>query len=203
MNFLENFLGEIKDENQPKSKINRKISRKRLYWLAILILAGILLIFLGSGTKEPEISEEVVQGESIAVSAGIYQEEQEIAASLKQILEQISGVGQVEVTVRLNNSHQKQYALNSANSNKTIEESDQSGGSRITREENDSSDILVVQGDQVPVVLAEEGAEIAGVLVVAEGADDPALKRTLFEAVRQALGLEACKIEILAGKGAE
>ncbi len=196
MNLWAKLQGDAQDKNS-------KVSRKRLYWLAVLIFIGILLIVWGSEDKETELPEQVVELDNKSVAAEIYQEEQEIASNLEDILGRISGVGKVQVTIRLNNSHQKQYAFNSANSQKTIEESDQKGGSRITREQNDSSDILVVQGDRVPVVLVEEGAEIAGVLVVAEGAENPVLKRRLFEAAKQALGLEACKIEVLAGKGAE
>ncbi|MGB9904897.1 MAG: hypothetical protein ACPLQO_09570, partial [Desulfotomaculales bacterium] len=55
---------------------------------------------------------------------------------------------------------------------------------------------------EVPVVEEERASQIAGVLIIAEGAKDPVIKANLFRAAQVALGVEPQRIFVLpAGKG--
>ncbi|HPU36274.1 MAG TPA: hypothetical protein PLA91_05715, partial [Bacillota bacterium] len=52
-------------------------------------------------------------------------------------------------------------------------------------------------GEERPVVEREVAPQVAGVLVVAEGAGDSRIKARLFEATRVALGVDPQKILVL------
>jgi stage III sporulation protein AG len=56
-------------------------------------------------------------------------------------------------------------------------------------------------GSDTPVVVSQTSPEIAGVLVLADGANDPVLKEKLVQAVETVLDLPAYKVIVLPRKG--
>jgi len=116
------------------------------------------------------------------------------------MLEQISGAGRVEVTIQLATSTHNDYAINSDTGLKTTMEEDQNGGTREITENTGSSIVVITgssQGQEKPVVKREVAPEVAGVLVVAEGAREPVVKADLFRAVQVALGIQPHKIVVM------
>ncbi|MCL6639637.1 MAG: hypothetical protein K6T80_08185, partial [Firmicutes bacterium] len=112
----------------------------------------------------------------------------------------VEGAGRVEVSVRLQASTRAEYAVNTTSGKKTTQEKDQSGGSRVITEDTGSGQLVMNrsgQGIEAPVVERETAPQVAGVLVVAEGAGDAAVKAKLFEASRVALGIEPQKILVV------
>ncbi|MDD4237840.1 MAG: hypothetical protein PHT62_04720, partial [Desulfotomaculaceae bacterium] len=116
------------------------------------------------------------------------------------MLRQVEGAGQVEASVRLSGSTREEYAVNTTTGKKTTQERDQTGGTRLTTEDNSSSQLVMNRsgtGGEQPVVEREAAPQVAGVLVVAEGAGEARVKAKLFEATRVALGIEPHKIMVL------
>lgn len=197
--FLINILNNSGDGNYPP-----KLQKQKLLWLAGIIALGIILLIAGSyGSQErnqqpkTQIREET---ESIISNLSMMdQEEKNLAGNLKKILTQIEGAGQLDVTIRLATSRQDLYAVNTTSGRKTTEEKDQVGGTRLTTENTDSGQLVLVRNGQeeAPVVEEARCAQIAGVLVVAQGAKDPEIKGRLFKAVQVALGIEPQKVLIL------
>ncbi|WP_114679237.1 hypothetical protein [Desulfotruncus alcoholivorax] len=185
--------------------------RNRQFWLLLLLLMlGVLLMMLGScGTGKPAPGYTQPQGgqkpeDAVKTSAAgdslMSKEEKALAMELQQMLEDVSGAGRVEVSVNLATSTYNNYAINTTSGLKTTQEKDQSGGTRQITENTNSGTVVLSKSDQGyegPVLEREMAPEVAGVLVVAEGAGDPRVKADLFRAAQVALGVEPQKVIVL------
>ncbi len=178
---------------------------RRNLWLAALGLLGIvLLVIANTGVSKPAgvQPEQVLPGSTAGEKAvnNMSLEEEQISSKLREMLRQIDGAGKVEVSVRLSGSTREDFAVNTTTGKKTTQERDQTGGTRLTTEDT-SSDQLVMNrsetGEERPVVEREVAPQVAGVLVVAEGAGDSRIKARLFEATRVALGVDPQRILVL------
>jgi len=182
------------------------------FWLLVgAVLLGITLMLWG-GSGSGDTAAERNQTPADAQLSGrestyfpstgsmMTAEEREIAAELQRMLEQIAGAGRVEVTVQLATSTHSDFAVNSDTGVKTTVEEDQNGGTREITENTGTSTVVITgegQGLEKPVVSREIAPEVAGVLVVAEGAGEPAVKAGLFRAVQVALGIQPHKIVVM------
>ncbi|MTI79974.1 MAG: hypothetical protein FH758_03660 [Firmicutes bacterium] len=193
------------------------LNKKKLKWLGTLlgVSIGLLLVVSGNpfnnnpsnppssgtGVSEERKSEESVEHNPQLNSAD---EEKYLAEKLQQMLELVEGAGKVNVTVRLESSSRADYAINTTTGTKTTQEKDQAGGTRVLTEDTDTSQLVLIKensGAEVPVLNQEFAPEVAGVLVVAEGASNPETKAKIFRAVKVALGVEPQKIMVLAKEG--
>ncbi|MEG6615895.1 hypothetical protein V6C27_05565 [Peptococcaceae bacterium 1198_IL3148] len=144
-------------------------------------------------SQDKEINTTISQPNMMA-------EEKYLADKLQQMLAMVEGAGDVQVTVRLASSSRSEYAINTSTGTKTTEEKDQAGGTRVQTEGNDTGQLVLIKdndGKEIPVLQQETAPNVSGVLVVATGASDPAIKTELFRAVRVALGVEPQKILVL------
>jgi len=183
---------------------------KKFWSIALLLLLGIMLMLVGSCDSLFRSNTNNAQQDGSTVDSSsqpgtlskslMTQEEKELAEELHQMLEQVAGAGQVKVTVQLASSTNNDYAINTTTGLKTTEEKDQSGGSRQVTENTDTSTVVIARSDQgleKPVVQKEVAPDVAGILVVAQGADTPRVKADLFRAVQVALGVEPHRIVVL------
>ncbi|HHX51193.1 MAG TPA: stage III sporulation protein AG, partial [Clostridia bacterium] len=89
--------------------------------------------------------------------------------------------------------------------NRTIDEKDQGGGSRDTTENNSTGQIVLLKsgqaGKEQPVIIQEERPAIRGILVVADGAKDPLIRKKLLRAVETVLDLDVHRISVFSRKG--
>lgn len=187
-------------------------SKNRQFWLMlILFLLGVMLLLLGSCSNDnvgsgpdnkTSVNNKSLETNKTLTSSNsvMTREEKELAAELRQMLELVSGVGKVDVTVQLASSTHSDYAINTTTGLKTTEEKDQGGGSRQITENTDSRTVVIARGSQgfeEPVITKEMAPDVAGILVVAEGAEVPQVKANLFRAAQVALGVEPHKIIVL------
>ncbi len=194
--FLESFFGK-----------NSVLVKKPEYWLKICLLglAGIVLLVIGNtGNAGHQTGEGTPPGEEVVIPAAdqpaaIKKEEDDLAERLQTILRKVEGAGAVEVTVRLAGSTRTEYAVNAATGKRTTEERDKAGANRLTTEDNNNGQVVVVRDGQreAAVVEREEAPRILGVLVVADGAIHPDVKDKIFQAARVALGVDAHRVLVL------
>lgn len=171
-----------------------------------LFVIGIALIssWGGNEKKTADPPEDEISQNMESVSAGRYSSLDDLEISLEKRLEstlsQIKGAGQVDVTVFLATGPKYEYAVNVTTNERSINERDQSGGTRVTTETTEDGQLVVIRsepsGGEAPVVAREYKPEVQGVLVVAEGADNPKIKARLISAVQTALDLETHKIDV-------
>lgn len=114
---------------------------------------------------------------------------------LSQVLAQIKGVGAVQTKLTLKSEGTKIYATNERVETRQTQEKDQNGTTRNITEQ--SSDRQLVLSNNTPVLEESKRPEIVGVLVIAEGASDPAIEENLSQAVTGLLGIPASRVTIL------
>ena len=167
-------------------------SRWSRYILVILICIGMLALIWPMGKNESvQVSEE-------STSGSVERSQQNISQELENILSQVKGAGQVRVSISLNSDGLKSYASNTKNDVRETVEQDNKGGDRQVREENISSEIAVSGGSAL--LVEEKAPQITGVLVVADGANDPVVKEELGEATAALLNLSPHQIRVLPRK---
>lgn len=190
---------------QGKNRFPSKDQGRRNLWLAGLAAIGImLLVFSGLSGGSPPARQSSQQEKPVPPAQGVksnmYLEEEQLGKKLCEMLRQVDGAGQVEVSVRLSGSTRAEYAVNTTTGKKTTQERDQSGGTRLTTEDTGSGQVVMNRngvGGEEPVVEREVAPQVAGVLVVAEGARDARVRAKLFEAAQVALGIEPQKILVV------
>ncbi|SHE62165.1 hypothetical protein [Desulforamulus putei] len=207
MSWLKNLVGDGEAGGPKKEQM------KKIKLMAAAAVVGIGLLFLGGlGDDKPDrtpppVKEKAAANENRSNPArtAMASEEEYLSQRLCQMLEQVEGAGKVKVTVRLQNSTRTEYAINTTTGKKTTQEKDQSGGTRVLTEDTDSGQLVLVtrNGEETPVMSREVAPTVAGVLVVADGAGDPAVKARLFRATQVALGVEPQKVIVMARKAGE
>ncbi|MGE5405348.1 MAG: hypothetical protein ACM3PP_10485 [Candidatus Saccharibacteria bacterium] len=159
--------------------------------LAILVVAGVALILLPSGTPEPSTTSAVKT--ATATTSG--NSAQSIENELNQVLQEIDGAGLVTTRVTLASDGEKSYASNDRRETRKTQEKDPDGTTRSITEENIDRELVMANSAAVPV--ENKSPVIKGVLVVAEGAADPAVAENLAQAVTGLLGIDASRVRVL------
>ena len=198
-------------------------SKWKLYWmsklkkpkkeqLVVLLLFGVLLVVIalptttgtmGADKKEADISG--TQGAAGTDTATLTYEEQ-LEKRLSAILSQVAGAGRVEVMVTLESRGERIVEKDTPESRKSVEETDSSGGSRTTDEQDWGEETVYYEdgsGGKSPYVVKELEPNIEGVLVLAEGGDSAVVKQELLEAVQALFPIEAHKVKIMKLEGAK
>ncbi len=179
-------------------------------YLLILGFLGILLVVLGNlvGQEKPvRLPSQDAQpqaGWEGAVSASpLSSLEEAMEKRLGEILSRVEGAGQVRVKVFLAGTGETVYATNEMVRTVKTTEADAEGGTREVVEEEQSQEVVYERldgGREKPATVQTRGAEIRGVLVVAEGAADSRVKARLTSAVQSLLDLPAYRIAVLPGR---
>jgi stage III sporulation protein AG len=117
----------------------------------------------------------------------------DIETNLSQILAQIKGAGRVDVMITFESGVEQVYAYSTdTQTNRTND------GAKETSVVVDKNTIVVTNGQ--PVIIKEIMPLIKGVLVVAEGADNAAVRLQLLKAVQALLEVKPANVEIFAMK---
>jgi stage III sporulation protein AG len=118
---------------------------------------------------------------------------------LSRLLAQVEGIGKTEVMLTLKSSGKKiveKDTQQSQSGTSSAAEGDDTGSWQ-----NSSSESTVVSressGAESPYVTEELEPEVAGVLVIAQGAGDARVAAEITEAVEALFGVEAHKIKVM------
>ena len=170
------------------SDIKRKIAdrlKKGKYVLAVVVL-GLILILWPQNKQTQTADSQQTQDEF-----SLEQEEEKISRALSEI----EGAGEVSVVLTLDVSTRNVLAEDTQTSS---EESDNG-------KKSDSSVTTVIlspkSSQQEAVVLHRIYPEYRGALVVAQGADNAAIKLAITQAVAGLTGLSSDKITVVKMKG--
>lgn len=195
-----------------KSYWMSKLKKPKKEQLVVLLLFGVLLVVIalptttgtmGAEKKDADISG--TQGAAGTDTATLTYEEQ-LEKRLSAILSQVAGAGRVEVMVTLESRGERIVEKDTPESRKSVEETDSSGGSRTTDEQDWGEETVYYEdgsGGKSPYVVKELEPNIEGVLVLAEGGDSAVVKQELLEAVQALFPIEAHKVKIMKLEGAK
>lgn len=128
--------------------------------------------------------------------------ERPLEQRLKEMLENVVGVGTVDVLVTVDSTEETVVERNETRSSQTTQERDRNGGSRsIVSETRDGQVVIYDSGDgQTPVVTKRIKPRIRGVLIVARGAENAVVRRLITEAVQRGLNVPASRISVVPRK---
>ena len=174
--------------------------------LLILLLSGVLLLVItlpvSDGSGESERS-----GAAGEQSGGVLPGEEDyteyMERKLKDVLSKVSGVGEVEVMVTLRSTSEKVVEKDEEKESETVPEQDSQGGTR-TPSRNSSSGTTVFGEDgsgtssgQEPYVTKELTPIVEGVVVIAQGGDEPVTVQNITEAVQALFNVDTHKIKVM------
>lgn len=144
--------------------------------LVIIFIIGMILLIMPSG----KTSESKEIHNTIDVSKESIEEE------LEGIISKINGVGRVDVMVTLEDKGVTYYAqdeqIKKDENNKTTEKSHVFSKKSSTEE---------------PLIIKKTEPKISGILVCAEGAENPQVKSNIISAASALLGIKSHRIEVL------
>lgn len=165
----------------------------------ILILAGILLMVIAiptEGSKKQAVqtvqSEEKVTGREEGYVEGLERR-------LKNRLSQIEGAGRVEVMITLEDYGESVVEKDvEKNTSQRIQEGGENEKSTEKTEEVRQETVYQeLDREKEPFVGTERTPKIAGVLVVAQGADATAVKQNISEAVMALFQIDVNRIKVV------
>ncbi len=174
----------------------------------IVILLGILLCVISlpveksttksgiSDNENDKMSEQkkfVTDGQSLDY-VEIWEEK------LEESLLYIEGAGQVKVLITLKESEQKILAKDGTEDMSETAEADAAGGSRRTTQNRiEKKTIYTVdeRGQEVPYVVKTITPVVEGVVVIAQGADQPEVRQNIIEAIQVLFDIDMNKITIV------
>lgn len=166
--------------------------------MAVIVVAVMCMIVYGKewGNNSAAPINQVVQTSDTVEVTRISTLEKEMEKKLVQNLQQMSGVGSVQVSVTLSSSLRSDYATNGSVTKKTTKESDKNGGTRESTEVTENNQLVMPNGAAQPVIVMEQRPNVAGVLIIAEGASDPNVRENIHNAVRTLLDIPSDKISV-------
>ena len=184
----------------------KNMPQKLWIWCGALVILGVAFVVLGKENPKPSTEGNNL---STAGAASQSQTENSVLATLEKSMEskltaslsKINGVGQVQVMVTLSTGLQSDYARNESVTERKSTESDNSGGTRETTETTENNQLVTPNGTSAPVIVKEQRPEVAGVLVIAQGAKDAKIKETIHSAVKVLLDIPANKIAVESMEG--
>lgn len=159
------------------------------------VLTGVLLLVIalpsGQDKKETKVETETVQ--ELPPS---WQESKtrQLESRLKAVLEQVAGVGRVQVMVTA-----KSYGRKTVEKDLTQSEENSAGENAQSRKQTEESTVYErdSQGNETPFVIEETAPMIQGVLVAAQGGDNLTVAEDIIEAAMVLFGVEAHKIKVM------
>ncbi|MGE5371563.1 MAG: hypothetical protein ACM3QZ_06185 [Solirubrobacterales bacterium] len=183
--MLSEFWTRETKEGLPEPVKNRKV----LLLLGLIAVLGLALM-LWPQRPAAENRNVPVNG-TAAVQGGMIPTETELASALQSI----EGAGQVQVKLSLASDGRQTYALNDRKQDRSTVEKDKKGMQRTVSEAQDEQNLAMAGGE--PVLLEKQAPAVTGVLVIAEGADSPAVTERLVQAVTGLMGVNSAKVKVL------
>ncbi|ABW19159.1 stage III sporulation protein AG [Alkaliphilus oremlandii] len=191
------------DMDEIKKFLKELISKKYVANIMVVLAVAVIALifsseFLAKDSSYKNNIKETLGDTLVQEDTFLKTEEEIIEARLKEILEKIKGSGKVEVMVTFELGAEIVPALNTVESKDTTEEKDANGGVRTVTSQNITENIVTVGGTSGnnPMVLKEIKPQVRGVIVVAEGAEDPEVKMRLYDAVKTVLQVSANKVQV-------
>ena len=172
--------------------------------MLLLLLVGLLLLVIAfpdgsSKQKSGQIQTEDGNSDSGDFGADSEKYARQLEKKLEETLERVEGVGKVTVMITLKSDGEKMVEKDIQSSSQSVTEEDSAGGRRETKEQSSDRTSVYDQTEsgQSPYVRKELMPEVEGILIAAQGGDDPVTAREITEAAQALFGVEAHKIKIM------
>jgi len=192
-----------------KDKEKKSLSLKDigLPRIIALILASVVLLICfvpsGSSLNSKKTTRNTT---SIAEQTGSDSKDETIQylnrmeRKLQVMLKKVKGIGQVEVMITAKASKEQVTLKDSPFSQESSSETDSQGGTRNSSNVQREEETVLMQsgsGGTSPYVVKEIEPDIEGVLVIAQGGEDPKIIQEINSAVQVLFDVPAHKIKVM------
>lgn len=200
-------------KNSFLSNLSDKIPSNKLRYGIIIALAGVLLLIISnilSSKDSPELSNDMneavetngkkkSQQEVSDDVSFIEQIESNYESDLERMLNEISGISDVEVMINLDSTNIQVFEKNLVVGKQTTDESDTNGGTRTIEDHTEETEtVLVRQGDEeVPLLVHTKKPKVRGVFIIGEGVKDVEKKKWVIESVARVLDVPTHKVSVI------
>lgn len=165
-------------------------------------LLGVLLLIIAipvdSRKKEAEEKKEIVNQGITNNETNMEAYERKLERRLRKALESIEGVGEAEVMITLKDSGEsvveKDRTINSQNSQ---EEEKGAVHSTLETQSQEATVFSQESSNRIPFISKEAVPQVEGILVVAEGGENPVVIKNISEAVLALFPVEIHKIKVV------
>ncbi len=193
----------MKDFFNLRDKINQMGTKKLTQNLMIVILAAAIIVIASSTFLEKKKdNRNSVETTGIELNKKLDFKntyEEQLESRLKSILEQIEGVGEVSIMITLKVGSEIVPAINTIETQSQTDEEDSGGGTREINQKSVDSKVVLKKGsgtEEQPLIVKEIMPEVRGVIVVAEGAENPVIEARVSDAVQTVLGIPAFRVKV-------
>lgn len=183
-------------------------------WIILLGLLGVAFMILNSFLNvktigppddpgaSPQPAQQTFLGKEAGDKSGFRDYEDAYESAVRDILQKVVGIGDVEVLVTIDSTEETIVHSNQNESQQVTSEKDQNGSTRHITEITRSGEVVLYEasGGQSPIVLKKIKPRIRGVVVVAKGAENLTVKQMIAEAVGRGLDVPAHRISVLPRK---
>lgn len=182
-------MNDNEEKKKPFKDFIRKIkSVKNIEIIVCIILIAIILLLYGIVREAKKKQAE--SGNAGAAIVETESDEERLAA----VLSKIKGAGKVEVYIGYDGNFETVYAFDKTTN--TTTRTDDSGGANLTTTVTEEKSTAVFDENKKPLIEKTVAPKITGVIVVAEGAKDVAVRLNILKAVATALNVNEKIIEI-------
>jgi stage III sporulation protein AG len=198
------FFSKLKEQFNKLKPQKLNLNSKLVINLAVILALGIGFILVSDFYKDLRLSDAAPPDrDSSPVSEQRRTGSSDYVTALEErltgILSKIQHTGKVSVMITLKTGTELIPAKDESVSDKTTNEKDMEGGTRTIAEKSTSDQVVFKNnqgGASEPLVLKEINPEIKGVIIVAEGAQDPKVKQELSNAVQTVLDIPAYRVSV-------
>ncbi len=182
---------------------NLKIKKLEKNQVLILFLCGVLLMIIAVPIKEKDYGDgksQIIEYEGFQEDTGkesasyVKNMEQE----LEQMLSQMEGAGEVACMLTLSQTTEYVIEKDLEVSEDVVTETDSQGGQRTTNQSSRSETTIYNEKENgKPYVRKEILPKVEGVLVIADGGNNPVVVKNITESLQALFGIETHKIRIV------
>lgn len=158
----------------------------------IIGLFVVVLVVIYMSTTSAKSSDKT----TLNTSSSLEEYGNHLETKLKSVLGNIKGAGNVSVMITFNGRITYEYATEKEETTTTSSVTSGSNSKTVTKEE-----VILINkdGQQVPIIVKEIYPEIAGVVIVASGADDVAVRLNIISATTTLFDISDNNIQVLVG----
>ncbi|WHX99250.1 stage III sporulation protein AG [Neobacillus sp. DY30] len=177
---------------------------------AFMIVGNVILSDNSTPLESQAVNGSQVQPEDVETfglkkdsnNKSIASYEESFEKELTKALEEMLGVDDVTVVVNIDSTDKKVLEKNTVTKTQTTEEKDNEGGERRVQDTSTDQQVVIIRDGEkeVPIIVGEIKPDIRGVLVVAKGADNIHVKKSIIEAVTRSLDVPSHRVAVMPKK---
>jgi stage III sporulation protein AG len=202
--FTEYIKSKLNGGDDKKKIGNGKKSDKLLGNLVLMILVAVVIVLGSSFFKNTNSTSATVaetekdKAVKEANISGLTDYESQLENKLKSTLEEIQGVGKVQVMMYFESGEESVPAVNINDSESLTVENDTGGGKRNTTQSNDGRTVVMSNNGSTnePLIVKKYKPIITGVCVVAQGSNEKIAELRIRQAVINLFNLPENKVNV-------